>query len=143
MELSQMHRTWAILRLIGKDFRKRHRLKILTTSEVTGWFGTWRAIWCNQGKIDKTRTSVGLLPRARMTVPSTLVVMHPSPSLSNSWKASLYSASLTKGSFAAILDFTSDPRINVARDDGFCALPYVSAGYGHWHACRSTCFRDI
>ncbi len=43
------------------------------------------------------RSSVGFWPRERMTVPSSFVVMVPSPSLSNNENASLNSGRITRG----------------------------------------------
>ena len=48
--------------------------------------------------------SVGFWPRERMTVPSSLVVMVPSPSLSKREKASLNSAICSSVSWSAIVN---------------------------------------
>jgi hypothetical protein len=42
--------------------------------------------------ISWSSASLGFIPNLRRTVPSSTAVMFPSPSVSNNWKASLYSA---------------------------------------------------
>ncbi|CAN7939529.1 unnamed protein product [Ixodes hexagonus] len=59
--------------------------------------------------------SVGFWPRERMTVPSSLVVMVPSPSLSNSENASLNSAKRIDA------DYDTQNELTIADESGFGA----------------------
>ena len=71
------------------NFRKQKNKNISSPSASTSLIMSWSS------------ASVGFCPSERMTVPSSLVVMVPSPSLSNSENASLNSAICSSVSWSA------------------------------------------